>query len=69
MGSSESVKFADAKSAFADNGGRPCLCCVSKVSQMNQGFYLTKSTRLKACRGLLASLATSSSLTEALDCD
>lgn len=71
MGSSERVKFADAKRASADSGGLPCLHHVSEALQIIQRDYLTRSARLKACRGLLASLATSSLPIEAVDggCD
>ena len=35
--------------------------CISIVLERCRGLYLTRSARLRACRGLLASLATSSS--------
>ena len=59
------MKFADARRASVDRGGRPCL--QSDVSTRHEAArhngicnHRTRSANVRRCRGLAASLATAS---------
>lgn len=61
-GSKSRVKLADEKRASLDNGGRPFLHYgLVSVDKNRQRTHFTRSAKLNLCKGLLASLARSSS--------